>query len=92
MEIIEEENIHKPEYHNPTLNGIMEKISRKAIKVAYKLTIDLNGSGILTTSFGKPRLREENTVKIAWKHAESEIRDPRIPKPLMKFKFNKSHQ
>jgi len=84
--------MHKPEYQNPTLNEAMEKINKKAIKVAYKLTMDLNGSGMFKTSMGKNKFREENIVKIAWKHAKSEIRDPKTPKPLRNFKSNKSHQ
>ena len=92
MDITEDESIHKPEYHNPTLNGTIEKTRRKAIKVAYKLTIDLKGSAMLTTSLGKDKFMEENIIKIAWKHAKSEIKDPITPKPLRSFKFNKPHQ
>jgi hypothetical protein len=54
--------------------------------------MDLNGSGILKTSIGKDKFREENTVKIAWKHAISEIKDPKTPKPLRSLKSNKPHQ
>jgi hypothetical protein len=41
---------------------------------------------------GRINFREENTVKIAWKHAISEIKAPKTPKPLRSLKSNKPHQ
>jgi hypothetical protein len=51
--------------------------------------MDLNGSGILKTPIGKDKFREENTVKIAWKHDISEIKAPKTPKPLRSLKSKK---